>query len=71
MEGNIATMTERTGSHVYVALALAAAAAVLSVPSNPGDLNQRARMLLSAMTGPEADMSAGAVGNDARLFAAP
>jgi hypothetical protein len=71
MEGDIATMTDRTGGHVYVALALAAAAAIFSAPSDPGDLNQRARMLLSAITGPEADMSAGAVGNDARLFAAP
>jgi hypothetical protein len=71
MEGDVATMTDRTGGHVYVALALAAAAAVLSVPSHPDDLNLRARMLLSAMTGPEADVSAGAVGNDAQIFTAP
>lgn len=64
-------MRERTDSHVYIALALAAAAAILSVPSHPGDLNQRVRGLLSAITAPEADVIASAVANDAQIFAAP
>jgi hypothetical protein len=71
VKGAIVTMGERTDSHVYLALALAAAAAILSAPSNPSDLNQRVRALLSAITGPEADVIAGAVGNDAQIFAAP
>jgi hypothetical protein len=71
VKGAIVTMGERTDNHVYIALALAAAAAILSVPSNPSDLNQRVRALLSAITGPEADVTAGAVGNDAQIFAAP
>ena len=64
-------MGGRTDSHVYIALALAAAAAILSVPSNPSDLDLRVRALLSAVTAPEADVTAGAVGNDALIFAAP
>jgi hypothetical protein len=65
----MATAMERKGNLVYVALVLAAVAAIWSAP--PGDLNERTRLLLLAMAGPEMDMIAGAVGSDVQLFAAP
>jgi hypothetical protein len=53
---------ERSDNHVYLALVLAATAAIFSA-APPGDLFLKAQLLLQAGAAPQAAVEAGAIGN--------
>jgi hypothetical protein len=62
-------LNKRNGRHLYLALALATATAILSA-AHPGDPYQQARLLL-ATVGPEATVIASTMAENAQTFVSP
>lgn len=58
------------GCSTYIALVLAATAAIMSAPGRTADAHQILQFLVSSAA-PEATVIAGAIGDDTRTFVAP
>jgi len=68
-KGVIRMLKKRNGRHIYLALVLAAATAIMSA-EQPGDAYQQARLLLAAV-GPEATSIASTMAANAEMFVSP